>query len=106
VRQGLLVIGAMIFYVVCILLFPAMLVGYVLWVGKAYAGRKSGVSRTAQGPLSARWFMHRLGTRRDEPADRLLMVLPGVSPLVDQRTLGQELEGKRALAGFATAIVK
>jgi hypothetical protein len=54
VRQGLLVIGAMIFYVVCILLFPAMLVGYVLWVGKAYAGRKSGVSRTAQGPLSAR----------------------------------------------------
>jgi methyltransferase (TIGR00027 family) len=26
--------------------------------------------------------------------------------VVDQRTLGQELEGKRALAGFATAIVK
>jgi O-methyltransferase involved in polyketide biosynthesis len=26
--------------------------------------------------------------------------------LVDQQTLGQETEGKRALAGFATAIVK
>jgi hypothetical protein len=74
-------IAAIIFYVVCTLLFPAILVGYVLWVGKLYAGRTSGVSGTAQGPLSGRWFQHRLGIRRDEPAHRLLMGLPGISPL-------------------------
>jgi methyltransferase (TIGR00027 family) len=81
-------IAAMIFYIVCVLLSPAMLVGYVLWVGKIYAGRTSGVSGTAQGPLSARWFQHQLGARRDEPAHRLLMVLPGVSPLAVQLVFG------------------
>ncbi len=44
-------------------------------------GNTSGVSRTAQGPLFARWLQHNLGTRRDEPANRLMMVLPGVPPL-------------------------
>jgi methyltransferase (TIGR00027 family) len=92
-------IAAMTFYVVCVLLFPAMLVGYVLWVGRAFAGRRSGVSRTAQGPLSARWFMHRLGTRRDEPADRLLMVLPGVSPLAVWLVFGPMLLANR-LSGY------
>jgi hypothetical protein len=47
-------IAATTFYTVCVLLFPVMLVGYVLWVGNAYVGRASGVSGTAQGPLSAR----------------------------------------------------
>src|SRR4029450_12762824 len=92
-------IAAFVFYVVCVLLFPATLVGYVLWVGKAYAGRKSGVSRTAQGPLSARWFMHRLGTRRDKPAHRLLMVLPGVSPLAVWLVFGPMLLANR-LSGY------
>ncbi|PMR75825.1 class I SAM-dependent methyltransferase [Billgrantia endophytica] len=77
-RRGPL--AAIIFYIVCILLFPAMVIGYVFWVGKLYAKRTSGVSGTAQGPLSARWFQHRLGVRYDEPAHRLLMVLPGISP--------------------------
>jgi hypothetical protein len=58
-----------------------ILVGYLFWVGMMYAVRTSGVSGTAQGPLSARWFQHRLGIRRDEPAYKLLMMLPGVSPL-------------------------
>jgi hypothetical protein len=54
----------------------------VIWVGMALlTGRNSGVSGTAQGPLSARWFEHHLGTRPDEPANRLLLVLPTVSPL-------------------------
>src|SRR5262245_65999944 len=74
-------IAAIIFYIVCVLLSPAMLVGYALWVGKAYAGRTSGVSRTAQGPLSARWLLHHLGARQDETAHRLLMALHGVSSM-------------------------
>jgi Leucine carboxyl methyltransferase len=92
-------IAAIIFYVVCVLLSPAMLVGYVLWVGKAYAGRASGVSGTAQGPLSARWFQHRLGTRRDEPAHRLLMVVPGVLPLAVWLVFGPMLLAHR-LSGY------
>lgn len=91
--------AAMLFYSLCVLLFPAMLVGYLLWVGKLYAGRTSGVSGTAQGPLSARWFQHRLGTRRDEPAYRLLTVLPGVSPLAVQLVFGPMLLAHR-LSGY------
>ena len=75
-------IAAAVFYILIIPLFPVMLAGYVLWIGKAFlVGRKSSVSATAQGPLSARYFEHHLSTRRDEPSSRLLMVLPGVSPL-------------------------
>jgi methyltransferase (TIGR00027 family) len=92
-------IAAIIFYIVCVLLFPAMLVGYVLWVGKAYAGRTSGVSGTAQGPLSARWFQHHLGARQDEPSHRLLMALPGVSPLAVWLVFGPMLLAHR-LSGY------
>src|SRR5262245_17945794 len=92
-------LAAIIFYVVCVLLFPAMLGGYVLWVGKIYAGRTSGVSGTAQGPLSARWFQHRLGIRHDEPAHRLLMALPGVSPLAVWLVFGPMLLAHR-LSGY------
>jgi methyltransferase (TIGR00027 family) len=54
----------------------------VLWLGKAYLARRtSDVSMTAQGPLSARWTQHILGTRRDEPSHRLMMVLPDVPPV-------------------------
>jgi methyltransferase (TIGR00027 family) len=70
------------FHAVNILLFPVTLIGYVIWVGKAVlTGRRSGVSTTAQGPLSGRWTMHHLGTRHDEPSARLMMRLPGISPL-------------------------
>ncbi len=75
-------IAATVFYLISVLLFPLTAIGYMIWIGKAIlAGRGSGVSRTAQGPLSARWLMHQLGTREDEPSNQLLMVLPGVPPL-------------------------
>ena len=71
-----------IFYLLYVLLFPVTLIGYVIWVGKALlVGRGSGVSSTAQGPLSARFFQHKLGIRNDDPASRLMMVLPGVPTL-------------------------
>lgn len=81
-------VAALLYTLICILLFPAMVVGYVLWIARLYAGRASGVSGTAQGPLSARWFQHQLGTRQDEAAYRLLMLLPGVSPLAVRLVFG------------------
>ena len=92
--------GAAAFYALSILLFPFTLAGYVIWVGKALvAGRGTGVSGTAQGPLSARWFMHNLGTRRDDAANRLMPVVPGVSPLALRLIAGPMLLGHR-LTGF------
>jgi methyltransferase (TIGR00027 family) len=75
-------VAAAAFYVLSVLFFPVTLVGYLIWVAKALlTGRESGVSGTALGSLSARWFAHNLGTRPDEPANRLLMVVPGISSL-------------------------
>lgn len=52
----------LLFYLINILLFPVTLVGYLIWVGKGiFASSKSGVSATAQGPLSARYTMDVLG---------------------------------------------
>jgi len=71
--------AASVFYILSVLLFPVTLLGYVIWVGKGIlTWSASGVSGTAQGPLYARWFEHNLGTRQDEPANRLMMVLPGI----------------------------
>ena len=65
------------FYAINVLLFPITLIGYIVWLARIYSSRrKSDVSLSAQGPLSARTTMHLLGLRRDEPAYRLLMALP------------------------------
>jgi hypothetical protein len=93
-------LAATVFYLLSVLLFPVTLIGYLTWVGKVIlTGRMSGVSGTAQGPLSARWFMHRLGTREDEPSSRLLMLLPGVSPLGVRLATGPMLLAHR-LTGY------
>lgn len=75
-------LSAATFIILNILLFPISLLGYVIWVGKGIlANRGSGVSGTAQGPLSARYMQHNLGTRQDEASSRLMQALPGVPPL-------------------------
>ena len=79
------VIATTVYYIISILLFPVSLLGYAIWVGKGFLmGNPSGVSVTAQGPLSARWAMHNLGTRQDEPANRLMPLLPGVPPVASR----------------------
>jgi methyltransferase (TIGR00027 family) len=89
-------IAATVFYILSVLLFPVTLIGYVIWVGKGiFTGHASGVSATAQGPLSARWFEHNLGTRQDEPANRLMMILPGVPPLGVRLVAGPTLLAHR-----------
>ncbi len=80
-------VAAFVFYAISIFLFPVSLTGYVIWVGKWFlTGNPSGVSATAQGPLSARWAMHNLGTRQDEAANRLKPLLPGVPPVASRLT--------------------
>lgn len=68
--------------VITVLLFPVSLLGYAIWIGKGILpGSRSGVSFTAQSPLAARWAMHLMDTRRDEPADRLIHLVPGIPPV-------------------------
>jgi methyltransferase (TIGR00027 family) len=69
------------FYLLCALMSPVILIGFLVWIGKAAASGRSGVSGTAQGPLTARATEHHFGTRPDEAADRLIRVLPGVPSL-------------------------
>jgi methyltransferase (TIGR00027 family) len=93
-------LAAPVFCILSILLLPVRLLGYVLWVGRTLlTGRGSGVSRTAQGPLSIRWYMHLLGTRQDEPSHRLLLLLPGVSP-VGVRLVAGPLRLSHRLTGY------
>ena len=92
-------LAIIVFNILIILLFPVALLGYVIWVGKFFlSGGKTGVSFTAQGPLSARYIQHQLGVRQDEPARRLMLGLPGVPPLgvrlaVDPLLLAHRLTG-------------
>ena len=80
--------------------FPVSLAGYTIWIGKGLlAGRGSGVSGTAQGPLSARVFQHMLGTREDQPASRLMMVLPDV-PAAGVRLFAAPLLCAHRLTGY------
>ena len=93
-------LGAVIFYIINVVLFPVSLTGYTIWFGKGLlTGRGSGVSGTAQGPLSARVFQHMLGTREDQPASRLMMVLPAV-PAAGVRLFAAPLLCAHRLTGY------
>jgi methyltransferase (TIGR00027 family) len=93
------------FYVLNIVLFPITLLGYVLWTGSLLLRQRGGVSATALGPLSARWFAHSLGTRPDEPAARLLRVLPGVPPLAPRLVAGPLLLAHR-VTGYVPRVLR
>lgn len=68
-----------VYTLINILLFPITLIGYVVMSVAFYSGRKSAVSGTALAPLTGRWLLHNLGTRPDEPANRLMMAMAGLS---------------------------
>ena len=87
------------FYLLCALMSPVILAGYLVWVGKLFAAGRSGVSATAQGPLSARFSEHNFGTRQDDAADQLMRRLPGVPPLGLRLTTGPVLLAHR-LTGY------
>lgn len=72
-------IAAAIYYLLNILLFPITLIGYVVMSVSFVAKRKSAVSGTALSPLLGRWLLHNLGTRQDQPANRLMMAMAAFS---------------------------
>jgi methyltransferase (TIGR00027 family) len=92
-------VSAVAYYSLCTLMSPLILIGYIVWVGKTIATGRSGVSGTAQGPLTARFSEHNLGTRQDEAADRLLRALPGVPTLGLHLAVGPVLLAHR-LTGY------
>jgi methyltransferase (TIGR00027 family) len=88
-------VSAAAFYLLCALMSPLIVVGYIVWVRKTSATRRSGVSGTAQGPLAARFSEHQFGTRPDEAADRLIRVLPDIPPLGRRLATGPVLLAHR-----------
>ncbi len=85
---------------------PIALVGYVLLVVKVILySRKSGISSTALASLYARWMQHTLGTRLDELAVRLMMVVPNVSHLGLRLVTGGTLLAHR-LIGYVPGIYR
>ncbi|MEA4926174.1 MAG: SAM-dependent methyltransferase [Syntrophomonadaceae bacterium] len=86
-KPGLM--AAVVFNLLNIIMFPVSLLGYVIWIGQGVlAKNSSGVSSTAQGPLSARYTQHNLGVRQDEASARLMEVLPGVPRIAKILTAG------------------
>jgi methyltransferase (TIGR00027 family) len=74
--------AATLFRIIQIILLPIGAVGYVPFVVKLVTfSRRSGTSATVLASLYTRYMQNRLGTRRDEICDRLMMVLPNVSHL-------------------------
>jgi methyltransferase (TIGR00027 family) len=74
--------AAALFRVVQVALLPVGTVGYLLGVPKLLLySRRTAVSATILASLYARYMEHRLGTRPDEPAARLMRVMPNVSRL-------------------------
>jgi methyltransferase (TIGR00027 family) len=93
-------LSAVLYSIITFLLLPVTILGYILWVGGAiFAGRGSGVSGTAQGPLSARFFEHNFGVRQDEAANKLMLALPNVPPLGLKLFLWPMMVGHR-LTGY------
>jgi Leucine carboxyl methyltransferase len=89
-----------IFRMIQIAWSPTALVGYILFVIKLIMfSRKSGVSSTTLASLYTRWMQHKLGTRLDEPCERLMMVLPNVSHLALRTVTGGTLLAHR-LTGY------
>jgi hypothetical protein len=99
-------VAATIFRAIQIFLLPFALVGYVLFTVKVIMfSRKSGVSATALAPLYTWWMQHTLGTRRDEPCERLMMVLPNVPHLGLRLVTGPTLLAHR-LTGYVPRICR
>lgn len=74
------IVAASVFRIIQTALLPIGTVAYVPFVVKLVRfSRRSGTAATVLASLYTRYMQHRLGTRRDEPAARLMMVLPSVS---------------------------
>jgi methyltransferase (TIGR00027 family) len=100
------IVAATIFRVIQVVLSPFAAVGYLIFVVRSFmVSRGSGVSETALASLYTRWMQHQLGTRLDEPCERLMAVLPNVPPLGLRLTTGPTLLAHR-MTGYVPAIYR
>lgn len=89
-----------------IVLFPFAAFGYVIFVVKLVrVSLRTGTSATVLASLYTRYMQHRLGTRHDEPAARLLLALPSVSQLGLRLVTAPTLLGHR-LTGYVPGIYR
>jgi methyltransferase (TIGR00027 family) len=95
-----------IFRLIQIAWSPVALAGYIIFVVKLIMfSHKSGVSSTTLASLYTRWMQHKLGTRLDEPCERLMMVLPNASHLALTIVTGGTLLAHR-LTGYVPKIYR
>lgn len=74
------ILAAGFFRAIQVALLPLGAAGYVAAVPRLLNySRRAGVSATVFASLYTRYMQHRLGTRPDEPAARLMAVMPNVS---------------------------
>jgi methyltransferase (TIGR00027 family) len=74
------ILAAGFFRAIQVALLPVGAAGYVAAVPRLLNySRRAGVSATVFASLYTRYMQHRLGTRPDEPAARLMAVMPNVS---------------------------
>jgi methyltransferase (TIGR00027 family) len=100
------IVAAGVFRGIQIVGFPLALVAYVLFVVKLIMySRRSGASATLLASFYTRWMQHQLGTRRDEPCARLMMVLSNVSQLGLRLVTGPTLLAHR-LTGYVPRIYR
>ena len=100
------IVKAAIFRLIQIAWSPIGLVGYVLLViTMIIFSRKSGVSSTTLASLYTRRMQHKLGTRLDEPCERLTMVLPNVFYLALRLVTGGTLLAYR-LTGYVPRVYR
>lgn len=100
------IVNVAIFRLIQIVWLPIGIVGYVLLViAMIVFSRTSGVSSTTLAPLYGRWMQHRLGTRQDEPCERLAKVLPGGFYLAFLLVWGGTLQAYR-VTGYVPRIYR
>jgi hypothetical protein len=100
------IVKAAIFRLIQIAWSPIGFVGYVLLViTMIIFSRTSGVSSTTLASLYTRRMQHKLGTRLDEPCERLMMVLPNVFYLALRLVTGGTLLAHR-LTGYVPRIYR
>ncbi len=99
-------VRVLIFRVIQIVWAPIAILGYMFFVVKLLLqSRRSGVAATTFASLYTRWVQHHLGTRRDEPAIRLMMFLPNVSVVALRLVTAGTLLGHR-LTGYVPRIYR
>lgn len=100
------IIAATVFRLIQIIWSPIAFVSYIFFVSKLVVySRRSDVSSTTLASLYTRWMQHKLGTRLDEPCERLMMVLPNVSLLSLRLVTGGTLLAHR-LTGYVPRLYR